>query len=454
MQKENFMFLFTLSIILLLCFSSYTHATRSRLSGMGDLSIVIEDESNMINLWDFAGNPAGFLADEKGSITRGDVLWDRHKTTNLRHYDPYYPHYTEYSASGDIFDTWVSASFRRDGDLALGAEGNHFYRETDSRYERQEQTFPKILLTFSKNINSLTSFGANLGYAEDDWEYRSKTSDLKDQHKVKNLRAEIGVGRKFLSGVILGALLGYESFEPDEDYYLSDSYSIWISGQTLVEIADRLKIGIETAFRFERADFRKGKHVETEKKKKHNYHFSRLKFRGIYDFSSKFRVGLFFLNDESFFGFYEPVYWSYPFPSYEFTVTHWGAGCSYRFNKNMLGGVEYHLRDFPRPRVMYYPEPGLRTESLNLGVEGKAAEDLFLRGGYIRTETNQNPNLDKQRDSWENALTLGFGYEPHEWNLSFEFSYRYAFKKFKQWYSDSDVESGRHALSLSLKKVL
>ena len=37
---------------------------------MGELSIVIEDESNMINLWDFAHNPAGFLADEKRSVIR------------------------------------------------------------------------------------------------------------------------------------------------------------------------------------------------------------------------------------------------------------------------------------------------------------------------------------------------------------------------------------------------
>ncbi len=44
--------------ILLLLFCSQTFATKSRLLGMGDLSIVIEDESNMINLWDFTRNPA------------------------------------------------------------------------------------------------------------------------------------------------------------------------------------------------------------------------------------------------------------------------------------------------------------------------------------------------------------------------------------------------------------
>jgi hypothetical protein len=442
----------SLTSFLFLCPLSF--ATKSRLSAMGELSIVIEDESDMINLWDFSGNPAGFLADEKGSVIRGDFLWDRHNTTNLRYYEYYYPGYTEYSANGNISDTWVSGSFRRDGKFALGAAGNYLFRETDSRYEKQEQISPGVLLIFSKSINPQTSFGANLQYAEDDWEYMIKDYDSKDQQKTKNLGAEIGVGRRFTSGVILGALLGYESFEPDEDSYLSNSYSIWFSGQTIVEVEDKLKLGTETIFKFERADFREGKHVEGEAKKKQNYYFSRLKFRGIYDFSTKFRVGLFFFNDEPFFGFYEPIYWSFPFPPYEYAVTHWGAGCSYRFNNSVLAGVEYHFRDYAFPRSPYYIETGLKSESFNLGVEGKVAEGFFLRGGYIRTETNQNPNLDKQRDTWENAFTLGFGYEPQGWDFTLEFSYGYAFKKFKQWYTDSDVESGMHRLSLSLKKVL
>jgi hypothetical protein len=62
---------------LFLC--SQTLATKSRLLGMGDLSIVIEDESNMINLWDFAHNPSGLLGDESGSVIRGDFLYSTEK---------------------------------------------------------------------------------------------------------------------------------------------------------------------------------------------------------------------------------------------------------------------------------------------------------------------------------------------------------------------------------------
>lgn len=55
-------------LFLLLFFCTSAYSTKSRLSGMGDLSIVIEDESNLINLSDFTGNPAGLLEDEKGSV--------------------------------------------------------------------------------------------------------------------------------------------------------------------------------------------------------------------------------------------------------------------------------------------------------------------------------------------------------------------------------------------------
>jgi hypothetical protein len=73
---ERFIHIFLCIFFLLspFFFCSDTFATRSRLSGMGDLSIVIEDESNMINLWDFAHNPAGFLEDEKRSVIRGDFI--------------------------------------------------------------------------------------------------------------------------------------------------------------------------------------------------------------------------------------------------------------------------------------------------------------------------------------------------------------------------------------------
>jgi hypothetical protein len=66
MRKPKLSFLFIVVIVLPLYLNFPASATQSRLSAMGDLSIVVEDESNKIDLWDFTGNPEAFLENEKG----------------------------------------------------------------------------------------------------------------------------------------------------------------------------------------------------------------------------------------------------------------------------------------------------------------------------------------------------------------------------------------------------
>ncbi len=450
MRKENFIFLFIFSIIFPLFFSPYTYATRSRLSGMGELSIVIEDESNMINLWDFAGNPAGFLADEKGSVIKGDFLWDRYRITNLRYYDYHYHTYSRYNADGNVFNSRISSSFRRQGDFALAAEGNHFFRQSDFQNQKSELTYPEIFMVFSKSLNALTAVGADLGYVEYTLQSSYKPSRSVTRFKTKYFRAEIGAGRRLSSEVTLAATLGCESVDSDEKFYLSDFHTFWVSVHSIVEIEQRLKLGFKTIFNLRRADFRYS--LPGNEK----YYFACLSLRAIYDLTSKLRMGLLFFHNELFSGFYYPLEQFFrPARPEAFAVGHWGIGCSYKFTHNTLVGLEYHFRNSSEPDPGY-PDPALMHEALNLGVEAKPSEALSVRGGYIRTATNQNPvrGYPGLSYTWENALTLGFGYEPHEWNLSFDLSYRYSFKKFKQWYSDWDVESGKHTLSISFKKVL
>ncbi len=50
MRQKTLVFGSILSVISLLFLCTISLATKSRLSGMGDLSIIIEDESNVINL--------------------------------------------------------------------------------------------------------------------------------------------------------------------------------------------------------------------------------------------------------------------------------------------------------------------------------------------------------------------------------------------------------------------
>jgi hypothetical protein len=367
------------------------------------------------------------------------------------YYDPFA--LLKYNADGDIFNNWVSLGFRKKRDLALGVEGNYFRHQIDSKYQKNENTSPKILLVFTKRLDPLTSFGSSLRYFEDKWELRDKTYSSKNRKKVKDFQAEIGVERKLSSEVTLGAILGYDSFKPSKEpeekisSYVSDSYGIWLSGQTCVEIAKKLKLGLEINFRFKRAEFETPYYYYVRE----NYYYSSLRFRGIYDLTTKLKVGLFYFDNELFAGFYDPIDVLFSPWSLEFNGRHFGGGCSYQFNKNILAGVEYHLRDSSEPEENNHIW-GYKSSSLNLGVEGKLSEVCSIRGGFIRTEMSMNPNYSKRRETWENTLTSGFGYQPYVGNFVLEFSYRYAFKKFKRFLSEKDIKSDGHIFSLSLKK--
>ena len=421
---------------------------------MGDLSIVIEDESNMINLWDFGRNPAGFLADEKGSVIRGDFLWDTYQIRNFPHYD--YDHafsYSKYNADGDIVDNGISFGFRRNDRFALGVQGNYIFWQADSKYYKNKLKYPTMFLTFTQNVNPLISFGADLKYLEYNAEYRSKTYGSKDQKKFRLFQAEIGVGRKLLPGVILGGVIGYNSLRPEEDSGLPESFAFWLSGQTLVEIEHKLKLGVKTTYRFRRGDSRRFPPFGTTGGKE-DYYYSSLTFRGIYSLSSKLRIGLLYSDNELFGGFSDPsMNADIVLPYHKVYIRHLGIGCSYAFSERILVAVEYHFRDSSRPDEIV-PSIGLKNESLNIGVESKVTEGFTIRGGFIRAEKNSNPNYDRRRDTWENILTFGFGCEPEGLNLIVEFSYGYAFKKFKQWPGAGDTESDKQTFSLSFKKEL
>lgn len=63
----------SLSILILggCCLSDKGLTTELRLMGMGELRLVVEDEANMINLYDFCGNVAGLYMDEPMSTLNG-----------------------------------------------------------------------------------------------------------------------------------------------------------------------------------------------------------------------------------------------------------------------------------------------------------------------------------------------------------------------------------------------
>jgi hypothetical protein len=432
------------------------HATRSRLSGMGGLSIVIEDESNMINLWDFGHNPAGFLADERNSIIRADLLWDSYEVKDLSYFS--YPDgYMKYKADGEEFGGWVSGAIREEDDFALGAMGTYLQRKLDSRYHDNKYESPGGLLVFSKALDPNTTFGADIGYLEEDYDYRSGSSETSDKTKLKDFRVQAGASTDLGSGVALAALLGYDSFEPDEEAFLIKTCSWRLAGQSVVEIPDKLKLGVEAAYTFRRGDYSEvyyGYEYNYVEEEKEYYYFSSLRMRAIYHISSKLQWALFYFDHEPFIGFYEPMYAITRVPGYRAYVQHFGTGVSCRPSKDLLVGVEYHFRNSTWPSDRFFQGWGLKHESLNLGIEGRLSESMTLRGGFIRSEANQNPNFDEARDRWQSRITSGFSYQPFGSSLLLEVSYAHTLGKFKDYSGPWTPQLSENTFSLSFKSIL
>ncbi|NIM99824.1 MAG: hypothetical protein GTO24_17645 [candidate division Zixibacteria bacterium] len=435
----------TLSVLWLF---SFAHATRSRLSGMGDLSIVIEDESNMINLWDFARNPAGFLEDENVSVIRSDMVREAYEGGEIIDPDQF-PSLGHSHLEGNVLRSLASANFRRNGSFAVGVEGNYFFRETETKDRKDRLKHPEISLVFSKDLNSLTFVGADVVYKErsSEWSYEVRQSE--ERFKTKYFRTQIGVARKFSPQTTLAALFGYDISDPEPYLVYADFHTYWLSVQSTVELERKLRLGLKTNFNLRRGEF------QYDRSGYESYYFTSLKLRGIYDFTDKLSLGLFYFHNEVFADFFYPLDSFNDFSPDVFAVAHWGVGCSYEFTDELIAGIEYHFRDFSQPHP-HDPEHAFLHVSLNLGLDLQVTESWSLRGGYIMTGTNVNPVTDwgdRYKCLWD-ALTLGSGYQLYRSSLILEFSYQYAFKEFEPWYKGLEIEARRHVLSTSFKVSL
>ncbi len=460
-----------LILSLFLCTSAYS--TKSRLSAMGDLSIVIEDESNLINLWDFSGNPAGFLEDEKGSVIRGDFIWDTYQIKGIPYFyrDNWYTPLYKLKANGDIFDYRFCLGLRKEKNYAIGLCGNYFLRQTDSRYDKQESNYPNLQLVFSKSINPQTTMGINLGYwgytFSFDREPKQSYAPLynpTDRDTVKTFWVEVGIAKKLISGSAYGITVGYERvkidvhyrgmsypFHQDNIYWgpfpYSDNHIIvhtgWISGQMVAVIDQNNKLGMDCSMRF----------FNNEEESYGSSLRLYLKLHGISDISSRLRLGVFIANTSSYFEQYDPVYTYFSSLRYKSTIFEAGGGLSFRFHQKLLAGLEYHYKDQPQSSPRTY-EWDLKIHSLNAGLESEISKSFFLRGGFVGSKIHRKPDYDHRHDTWENIITGGVGYQPTESDFTIELSYRYAFKKYRDWYGKWDVESDARTLSFSFKKGL
>lgn len=453
MRKRILFSLFVLIPFLFIVLSPLAFATRSRLMGMGDLSIVIEDESNMINLWDFARNPAGLLEDEQGQVVRTHLSLDTYRAKWVSRTGEQLDEYHRYKPSGHHFKAFTSASLRRKGDFAVALNGNYVHRRTEEQTYLDELKYPIASAVFSKRVHSTSSVGGALSFARYESAWGKKEPRDPVVHKTSHFTGELGAARRFAEGVTLGALLGLDHVDSDEPAIRPDFYNYRMSLQCVVDVQEKLRLGLESALNLRTADFSNFRSGDE------SYYFTYFRLRCLYYLTSRLRVGLLFAQNELFGDLKYPLeILTYDTPLDGETMTHWGAGCSYKLWGRTLLGAECHFKHSSvlNGRHLYSSDQGLMFWSFNLGLETKPSSSLLLRGGYLLGATRWNPpDLAREQNfANENVLSLGVGYELISPYLLFEASYKYAFKRFRQWYWDWNMESPRHSLSLSVKVVL
>ena len=449
MRKPKLSFLFIVVIVLPLYLFSPASATQSRLSAMGDLSIVIEDESNRIDLWDFSGNPAGFLEDESGNVIRSDFLWEPYRAWDIKGPNASSNPQFGLESTGNTFQALVSSEIRRKSNYAIGITGSFSRRKANFNTADYELSHPDLFLVFSKQLNPKTSLGADLTYVEYTSKTKSKSSQTTTRSKTHYFRTQIGGQRSLSNEILLAILFGYDSIDSGKKFYTSDYYTFWASLESIIQINKQLKLGLELASFLRRDNYESGVAGETQK-----YYFSTFKLKGIYNLTAKLQLGLFYADNEITTTLFHPLEsFIYPISPDGLAVSHYGLGGSYQITEDILAGTEFHFRNSSYPHSSR-PDWGLFQASWNTGIEYTISEPLVTRVGYIRTWTDRNPIAGLRTRCWtkEDAITFGIGCESKQAGLIIDFSYRYSYKKFAQWYIDWNVKSKTHLLSLSLKK--
>jgi hypothetical protein len=448
MRQKIFIFASIFSVISLLFLCSLSFATKSRLSGMGDLSIVIEDESNMINLWDFAHNPAGLLGDETGSVISGDFLYSIEEPRRFSSIPYPYPYGRFFVEKADMLNSGFFGVFRKRDNFALGLGVDNCARTIEGILYEFEIETSNFSLALSKNLGPKTSLGMNLEYSEYTNSY--------DRHRANDFNIKIGLANELSDLIQIGGALAYEKFNPSADFYdLTDLRSLELTFQSFLHIQEQLKMGIETVLAYKKMGFGWSEYYDWARGECNEYYSTFLKLRGIYEFSPSFSAGAYYNDNDLFVSFFDPFYDFFRFPDYDFMIRHLGLGGVYKLRKKAVIGIEYHFKDTARERRIFQNHR-LKNESINLGLEILPRKCIAFRGGYIRKEIREIPIHDASRKGWRNILTFGVGYESSTLGLSLDLVYRYTWGTVEIWEYNprySPGESERDILAISVKKA-
>ncbi|MEW6684889.1 MAG: hypothetical protein AB1393_01605 [Candidatus Edwardsbacteria bacterium] len=453
---------------------SQSFATEVRFLGMGHLSLVVEDETNQINLYRFGDNVAGALKDEETSTASGDFSFAQQKSKtagkidslrytafgqafpkSLREYTPFELLAGEldfpiFNLPGNSI-TWIQRKTGEERNIfgevsrpqAYGMNFSYSTMKRDSLSKQYKETVntPQVEIFYNQNYSERISWGLKLG----GFQGKYKHSETKDEVSLTNFGAGLGGGFSFAEKLWLGLVLDghLPKFEEvttsfgrtDRITYSGTGFRTGL--QTICNIA-RLKAGGRFAYHRVKTKGKTGTFsvdsFEGMTRVLYNLLFIPVKLGGMCGYDRKKPVD----KDDVGRIDYQAKVSTFLFGS--------GAGL-----KVPLGtvGAEYHLESRKIDDVFEDTTISGKNYEINIGAEFNLVKTIFLRVGYIVGQ--EDPDIKVSKNEWKsNTITAGIGVDILQ-KIKADFAYNHIVSKPKDNPNGKEVKENVAMLTVKVK---
>jgi hypothetical protein len=430
---------------------------------MGDLSLVIEDEDNEINLYDFGNNPAWAVVDQQVSWGRGATNLYQEKGPYRRILDP-----QTLLTSNSYFD--AVKTFGPDK-VFFGYVGYYYYDNKKivgsvEKYPYEDEfglldsagfvdvdkngtiddirsdftyTGPDMMAGHSRRISKNTYVGATLGYR---LEHGVKRQYIWPETYLRTFDFNFGIARRLPGGLVLG--LSFNPYDTQEKIDLDPG----LQGGNVVKdvVGFQWRVPISSMTRTTRNRVYKGglqgtwdlgktltsgfiinrvfKNLEIddglEDKDRVVYWQSdgyHLEYRGLFRIAPEIaNVGLSYSRNHEGTWTKNPIF-NTILDEGPITEDNFGVGWGVTPSSCFMWGFETHFYQY-KEEITDYISKGIRdtrieTLSYNLGAELTVEKNFRVRGGLIYAEYNVEGDLlseDRLRDNKSFSVRWGLGY--------------------------------------------
>lgn len=382
-------------------------ATPLRIIGMGSLDLIVEDESNRINLFDYGGNIAGLYEDEMGSSIETYVTYGTIRNSDLNGpRDPQITYWGDNIPTDIMFLGFNTASlegipvgavctYRMSEGYAFSGAGAYSCRKSKFEISEFNESMPMGVVIVSRDFGKYAA-GLSGGYSKltltwspYDTKYYETLVDIKGGLATR-LSPMLNIG-------ISGGITIPEVRARGSNYESSGNGNAFSGGfQSIVRVSGLLKSGTRINYLNGKLDWDMDKMRVTDLDFDTRLLFSSILF--------PLKVGASFNYKRT-----HRVYNSISILEYDvsFSVTNFGIGVSYA-TPFLTPGIQYNLYNKTSTDNL---DNGESTNSSKWDVRfgGEVPLTIItLRAGYIIAK--EDPDTDRENDeSKSRSITLGAG---------------------------------------------